>query len=84
MRLTYRTLRVLRVIAAQPGLSNRQIGERAGIRAQGQISKMLARLARLEMTENTETAGAAKAWRLTAKGEAFQGRFSREATHIAS
>jgi AcrR family transcriptional regulator len=85
MRLTYRTLRVLGVIAAQPGLSNRQIGERAGIRDQGQISKMLTRLAGLEMTENTgkcEAAGAANAWRLTAKGERIESKLRREAGRV--
>jgi hypothetical protein len=78
MRLTHRTLMVLSVIGRQPGLSNRQIGERAGIRDQGQISKMLTRLARLGMTENNET-GASNGWRLTAKGEGLQSRFSHEA-----
>jgi AcrR family transcriptional regulator len=85
MRLTYRTLRVLTVIAAQPGLSNRQIGERAGIRDQGQISKMLTRLARLEMTENTgkcQVSGAANAWRLTAKGESIESKLRREAGRV--
>jgi AcrR family transcriptional regulator/DNA-binding MarR family transcriptional regulator len=86
MRLTYRTLMVLAVIARQPGLSNRQIGERAGIRDQGQISKMLARLARLGMTENGKcpAAGAANAWRLTAKGESIESRFRREAGRVST
>src|SRR5271165_3743945 len=55
MRLTYRTVRVLTVIAAQPGASNREIAERSGIVDQGQISKLLARLARLELVENGRT-----------------------------
>ena len=87
MRLTYRTLRVLAVIARQPGLSNRQIGERAGIRDQGQISKMLTRLTRLGVTENTgrrQARGAANAWRLTARGENIETRFRREAAGIAT
>jgi AcrR family transcriptional regulator len=86
MRLTYRTLKVLAVIAAQPGLSNRQIGERAGIRDQGQISKMLARLARLGITENTgkcQAAGGANAWRLTAKGDDIESRFRRESDRVS-
>jgi DNA-binding NarL/FixJ family response regulator len=35
IRLTYRTVRVLAAIAARPGLSNRQISQRAGITDQG-------------------------------------------------
>jgi AcrR family transcriptional regulator len=74
MRLTYRTVTVLAVIAAQSGLSNVQVGERAGIRDQGQISKLLTRLARLELIENIGSGGrgTAKAWRLTGRGEALE------------
>ncbi len=71
MRLTYRTVRVLSVIAAQPGANNREVAERSGIVDQGQISKLLARLARLELIENFgggHERGAANAWRLTARG----------------
>ena len=49
MRLTYRTVRVLAVIGEYPGASNREIAERSGIVDQGQISKLLTRLARLEL-----------------------------------
>ena len=52
MRLTYRTVRVLMVIAEQPGASNREIAEGSGIADQGQISKLLDRLARLDLVEN--------------------------------
>jgi AcrR family transcriptional regulator len=86
MRLTYRTLRVLAVIALQPGLSNRQVGERAGISDQGQICKLLGRLARLELIENTGigyTAGAANAWRLTPRGNKLERRFRPAAAHAA-
>jgi AcrR family transcriptional regulator len=82
MRLTYRTLRVLAAIAREPGLGNNQIGERAGIRDQGQISKLLARLATLGLIENTgkgQPAGAAKAWRLTPHGQQLERTFRREA-----
>ncbi|HEY2281949.1 MAG TPA: TetR family transcriptional regulator, partial [Solirubrobacteraceae bacterium] len=53
MRLTYRTVRVLEVIGANPGVSNRVVGELAGVADQGQISKLLARLERLGLIENT-------------------------------
>jgi AcrR family transcriptional regulator len=82
MRLTYRTLRVLEVIAGESGLGNNQVSERAGIRDQGQISKMLARLTRLGLTENTgkgHAAGAPNSWRLTPKGEQLERTFRREA-----
>ena len=75
MRLTYRTVRVLMVIASSPGASNREIAERSGIADQGQISKLLDRLARLELVENTgdgQEKGAANAWHLTSRGEAVE------------
>ncbi len=73
MRLTYRTVRVLLAIAGTPGASNRQVAHAAGIADQGQTSKLLQRLERLELVENHGRASAGKgepnAWRLTARGE---------------
>jgi AcrR family transcriptional regulator len=72
MRLTYRTVRVLMVISAHPGASNREIAEDSGIVDQGQISKLLSRLAKLELIENAgdgHERGASNAWHLTARGE---------------
>ncbi len=72
MRLTHRTVRVLMVIAERPGASNREIAEGSGIADQGQISKLLTRLARLELVHNTgdgQEKGASNAWHLTARGE---------------
>jgi AcrR family transcriptional regulator/DNA-binding MarR family transcriptional regulator len=72
MRLTYRTARVLDRIAAQPGVSNRAVAEQADISDQGQISKLLARLERLDLIENTSVGhakGEANAWRLTPLGQ---------------
>jgi AcrR family transcriptional regulator/DNA-binding MarR family transcriptional regulator len=71
MRLTYRTVRVLVVIGEHPGASNREIAERSGVADQGQISKLLARLARLELVENTgdgQEKGGSNAWHLTPRG----------------
>ncbi len=71
MRLTYRTVRVLVVIGTQPGASNREIAEGSGITDQGQISKLLTRLQRLELVENRgggQERGAANAWYLTERG----------------
>jgi AcrR family transcriptional regulator/DNA-binding MarR family transcriptional regulator len=74
MRLTLRTITVLRAIGAQPGASNRQLGNAAGVIDQGQISKLLARLERLGVIENTAvqpTRGSANAWTLTERGWAI-------------
>jgi AcrR family transcriptional regulator len=71
MRLTYRTVRVLEAVAAQPGISNRAVGNSAGITDQGQMSKLLARLERYGLLENTgegHTRGEPNAWHLTAAG----------------
>ncbi len=75
MRLTYRTVRVLMVVAERAGASNREIAERSGISDQGQISKLLGRLARLELVENHgdgQEKGAANAWHLTPRGAAVE------------
>jgi AcrR family transcriptional regulator len=71
MRLTYRTVRVLISISANPGSSNREIGLCAGLEDQGQISKLLARLQRLDLIQNTRptaSRGAPNAWGLTERG----------------
>jgi AcrR family transcriptional regulator/DNA-binding MarR family transcriptional regulator len=71
MRLTYRTVRVLVVIGGHPGASNREIAEGSGIADQGQISKLLTRLQRLDLVENRgegQAKGAANAWHLTERG----------------
>jgi hypothetical protein len=81
VRLTYRTLRELAVIAAQSGLSNGDVGKQAGISDQGQISKLLARLARLGPTVNTgegQVVGGPNAWRLTSRGRALERAIGRE------
>jgi AcrR family transcriptional regulator len=71
MRLTYRTVRVLMSVAEQPGSSNREVGLAAGMQDQGQTSKLLTRLTRLGLIENTgagRTRGAPNEWTLTRKG----------------
>jgi AcrR family transcriptional regulator/DNA-binding MarR family transcriptional regulator len=74
MRLTYRTMKVLVCIAETPGSSNREIGEAAGIGDQGQISKLLSRLQRLGLVQNTGLGpgtGAPNVWTLTDRGQAI-------------
>lgn len=72
MRLTYRTVRVLTAIREHPGASNRAVADGAGISDQGQISKLLSRLERLDLIENIDRAqskGAPNEWCLTERGE---------------
>jgi AcrR family transcriptional regulator len=76
MRITYRTVRVLMVIAASPDASNRQIAAGAGITDQGQVSKLLARLEHLGLVANTGVGpakGAPNAWALTPRGARVEG-----------
>jgi DNA-binding MarR family transcriptional regulator len=70
MRITYRTVRVLRVIAAHPQANNREIAMRAEVADQGQVSKLLARLQRLGLIHNEANSGkgAPNAWSLTTRG----------------
>jgi DNA-binding MarR family transcriptional regulator len=70
-RITYRTARVLTAIAANPEASNRAVAAAAGIEDEGQASKLLKRLERLGLVENTvrdRKPDEANAWRLTARG----------------
>ena len=72
MRVTGRTLMVLEAIGKLPGASNREVATAAGITDQGQISKLLARLERLGLIENTgqgHLSGEPNAWQLTPLGE---------------
>ena len=71
IRLTYRTVRVLMVVAEQPGASNREVADSSGIVDQGQISKLLGRLEGLGLLENCglgQPKGAANAWHLSERG----------------
>jgi AcrR family transcriptional regulator len=74
IRITYRTAMALKAIAElgaqEPGPSNREVGAHAGIVDPGQVSKLLARLARAGLAENLGGGehGEPNAWRLTAKG----------------
>jgi AcrR family transcriptional regulator len=80
IRLTHRTIRVLLAIGARPGASNRAVAAAAGVLDQGQISKLLRRLERVGLIENTGAPaiedvqrGLPNAWRLTDAGEALAG-----------
>lgn len=75
LRLTKRTLLVLRAIAAQPGANNRQIAQGAGITDPGQASKLLSRLQRHALIENARpvrSKGEQNSWTLTHRGASVQ------------
>ena len=85
MRLTYRTARVLESVAEHPGVSNRELADYAEIPDQGQVSKLLARLQRLELPANSgggHLTGEPNAWTLTAKGGQVAQSISVYAAHI--
>lgn len=75
MRVTYRTIRVLMATSEQPGASNLEIAQAAGILDQGQVSKLLRRLETLGLVENFgegQRRGRPNCWRLTRLGEEVQ------------
>ena len=79
MRLTYRTIVVLSAVADHPGASNRKIADCSGVSDPGQISKLLGRLARLDLVKNhgeRDGKGSPNAWELTQRGSQVA-RFAR-------
>lgn len=81
MRLTYRTMRVLTALAAHPGASNIETAQRSGVRDDGQISRLLWRLAATGLVENHgkgKSAGTSNAWHLTNLGERLENAIERE------
>jgi DNA-binding MarR family transcriptional regulator len=80
MRLTYRTVRCLIFIGEHPGSSNREIARGAEMADEGQTSKLLSRLVRLDLIVNSQSHGPGhpNRWALTPHGQqvlsAVQGR----------
>ncbi len=75
LRLTFRTARVLETVHEYPGANNRQVGAAAGISDQGQISKLLRRLANYGLVQNSglgHTRGEPNSWVLTQRGQAIR------------
>jgi DNA-binding MarR family transcriptional regulator len=71
VRVTYLTAKVLEYLAESPGSSNRQIADRIGVVDEGQMSKLLTRIERLGLIENSGRApikSAPNAWTLTPRG----------------
>jgi AcrR family transcriptional regulator len=84
MRFTYRTMRVLLAIGELAGAgsqpSNRQVADAAGIRDQGQVSKLLTRLTQLGLIENAgdgRVKGEPNQWQLTPRGGEVRSALSR-------
>ena len=77
-----REIAVLGVLAGEPGLNSTQVGLRAGIKDCAHVSRLMARLTRLGLIENTPTPGrpGVKAWRLTTSGEQLHEAARREAS----
>ena len=72
VRATYRTRRVLCAIAQAPRLNNREIAEAAGLRDEGQTSKLLSRLEQRGLIENVGLGaayGEPNEWLLTDVGQ---------------
>jgi AcrR family transcriptional regulator len=72
MRLTYRTVRVLSSIADTPLSSSKHVADASGITDPGQISRLLSRLQRYELIQDSgigPAKGKARAWTLTPRGE---------------
>jgi len=91
VRVSERGFKVLAAIdalgAQGSGPSNREIGDAAGIKDQGQVSKLMKQLARLGLVENIgagELTGRAYAWRLTAKGKELLRELEGQASNGAA
>ncbi|HXP99311.1 MAG TPA: MarR family winged helix-turn-helix transcriptional regulator, partial [Solirubrobacteraceae bacterium] len=72
IRLTYRTARVLSSIADTPGASSKQVADASGITDPGQISRLLSRLRRYDLIQDSGVGparGMARAWTLTERGQ---------------
>lgn len=70
LRLTYRTVRCLLFVADHPDASNREVAQGADINDEGQASKLLARLASMDLlSRSCSGPGKPNAWRLTSHGE---------------
>jgi AcrR family transcriptional regulator/DNA-binding PadR family transcriptional regulator len=75
LRMTYRTALVLEAIALAPGISNLRVAGHAQINDQGQVSKLLSRLERNGLVQNTgrgHAQGAPNEWRLTPAGQKLE------------
>lgn len=80
LRMTTRTLAVLRAIGGHPGMSNAEVARAAGISDPGQVSKLLARLRSLGLIECDPASRGrpvGKAWQLSGAGRDVLARARR-------
>jgi DNA-binding MarR family transcriptional regulator len=80
-RLNHRAASVLTAIGSEPGLNSRELVSRDGVKDEGQMSRLLARLERLGLIENTgdrQRRGDVKAWQLTIAHEELELAISYE------
>ena len=77
-RLSEPAIGVLRVSAAEPGVSNGAIAERVGITDANSTSQLLARLAGRGLIENARNGGRENVWVLTATGQKLQDAIRQE------
>jgi DNA-binding MarR family transcriptional regulator len=82
-RLSDRAVSVLRVIGAEPGLSNNDVALRVGIADENSTSQLLARLARRELIENARNGGRHNVWHLTSTGDDLERAIWHETPHAA-
>jgi DNA-binding MarR family transcriptional regulator len=81
-RLNHRVVSILKVIGAEPELSNNEIAQRVGIEGKGHASTLLSRMARFGLIENLVVDPApfeANAWQLTASGRELESAIRHEA-----
>jgi DNA-binding MarR family transcriptional regulator len=74
VRPAYRTMRVLKAVGASPRSNTRETADAAGLRDEGQISKLLRRLEQRGLVENVglrAAYGEPNEWLVTAAGERF-------------
>jgi DNA-binding IclR family transcriptional regulator len=86
-RLNHRVVSVLKVIGAQPELSNNEIAQRVGIEAKGHTSTLLARLARFGLIENLvrdPLRFEPNAWQLSRSGVELANAITGDAKTVAT
>jgi DNA-binding MarR family transcriptional regulator/phage shock protein PspC (stress-responsive transcriptional regulator) len=71
-RLSDSAIGVLRVVGAEPGLSNNDVALRVGIADKNSTSQLLARLSKRGLIENARNGGRQNVWQLTAAGESLE------------
>ena len=77
-RLNARAVAALRLVGAEPGLSDIEVPLRVGVTDQKRMSPLLARLARFELIERTRSGTRKPAWQLTPSGRELDRMIAEE------